>query len=455
MNKSKQPLLTAAIALATAFTISCSDSGGGDPGGSSSGSNSGGGSSSGAAGAIRKARISGVFQKGPFAEGTAATLNELDNDLNPTGRPYQTLITDNKGTFELRNVELVSPYAHLIANGFYRNEVTGNMSAAPITLQAIVDVTDKDNINVNILTHLEYYRVLDLADGGMSIKAAKKQAQGEILSVFGISGDFSDSEDMSIFGATESDAALLAVSLLLQSNLGEGDFSQRLMELSQAIKAGGAWSNAAAKLAMADWASLPFGGGADAAAIRSNILGWGLSSDVPAFEAYLYSYWVAHYGLGECGAGLKKPANASSLHKDVYFACKDGVWQQAGPQEVYCFENGVCSAFDDVRDGNSYFTIEIGDLTWMLHLKYKGVDGSLGSEEYYEIRDAWFTFYKADEKQNICPAGWRLPNLSESDASTSQILWLFSPGGGWLADRNYDSWGSDYTAIINCVKSNI
>jgi len=137
MTNPKFPLFMVAIVLATSLTISCSSGGGG-------GSNGGN--------PIKKDKISGVFQKGPFVQGTLATLNELDSDLNPTGRPYQTLITDDKGTFEIRNVELVSPYAHLIANGFYRNEVTGNESNAPITLQAVVDLREKDQVNVNILT---------------------------------------------------------------------------------------------------------------------------------------------------------------------------------------------------------------------------------------------------------------------------------------------------------------
>jgi hypothetical protein len=260
MTKFKQSLLTAALALAISITLSCSDGGGGN-----SGSNP-----------IKKEKITGTFQKGPFVEGIQATLNELDSELNPTGKPYQTLITDNKGTFELRNVELVSPYAHLIANGFYFNEVTGNKSSAPITLQAIVDVTDKDNINVNVLTHLEYYRVLDLVDGGMSVKAAKKQAQKEIFAVLGIDSDsFKDSEDMTIFGTSESDAALLAVSILLLGDLREADFTQRLMNFSQAIRNEGTWNNEEAKTAMADWASdkMIYKSGLEWATIHTN-RGW-------------------------------------------------------------------------------------------------------------------------------------------------------------------------------------
>ncbi|MCL2207357.1 MAG: hypothetical protein FWB90_04585 [Fibromonadales bacterium] len=169
----------------------------------------------------KKARITGVSQKGPFLEGSTATLYELNDKFEQTGRNFRDIIADNRGSFEIRNIELISPFAMLETSGFYRNEVTGKISVAPITLFAIADLREKDQVNVNILTHLEYYRVLNLVENeGKSIKDAKKQAQKEIFAVFGIDSDsFKDSEDMSIFGTSESDAALLAISILLQSDL--------------------------------------------------------------------------------------------------------------------------------------------------------------------------------------------------------------------------------------------
>jgi hypothetical protein len=402
MKTTSHFLLATALLAALAFTFSCS--GGddnGDPQGnaqesSSSGDvqasnpsssssqpnnpSSSGGIDSGAP--ITKAKIAGVFQKGPFVEGANATLNELNSDLSPTGRPYPTLITDNKGSFELNNVELVSPYAHLIATGYFQNEVTGKKSDGTITLQAIVDVTDKDNINVNVITHLEYYRVLNLVERGMTVKAAKKQAQKEIFAVFGIdSNNFKDSEDMTIFGTSESDAALLAVSVLLLGDLREADFTQRLMNFSQGIRNNGEWENEEEKTKMADWVSGDLGSmsitnvgkycyygpynpeNADVKGcwsmptqdncitgklvdyciddnvpihnlisnIKSNILGWGLFSEIPPFEKYLRNYWAENYGLGECKAEfndvMKQNVNPNSDRNSYDFICNGSYWE--------------------------------------------------------------------------------------------------------------------------------
>ena len=396
MNKTKLTSLAASLVLAMAFTFSCSsdgdDDGGGtqgsvssssDGGGLSSGvpgvssSSDGGGLSSGSGGGeatITKSKITGVSQKGPFVEGSTVTLYELNDKLDQTGRSFKSIISDNKGSFEIRGVELISPYAMLEANGYYRNEVTGEVSKSLISLFAIADVREKDNFNVNLLTHLEYYRVLNLVEGGKSVAEAKKQAQKEILAVFGIDGNFENSEDMSIFGKTDGDAALLAISILLQSNLGEGEFSQRLTNFAQSLKESGKWENEAAKTAIADWVAAGFSAGgvivgpssssvrrsSSSAAIRAlspddgeisfissirnNILAWGLSLEVPDFGKYITAYWTTAYGLGGCGS-----ANDGEVKKDnrnVYRICKTSNWAVASELEYDTYKLS-CSAANE------------------------------------------------------------------------------------------------------------
>jgi uncharacterized protein (TIGR02145 family) len=428
--KTNSILLAAGVSLALAFTLSCSDGDKGDNFQSDTPSSSSGGE------LVKKAKITGAFQKGAFVEGTTATLNELDNDLNPTGRPYHTLITDSKGTFELRNVELVSPYAHLIANGFFLNEVTGKKSDAPITLQAIVDVTDRDNVNVNVLTHLEYYRVIDLVDGGMTIKAAKKQAQKEIFAVFGIDSEgLNDSEDMTIFGMSESDAALLAVSILLLGDLSEADLTQRLMNFSQAIKNGGTWDNEEAKGAIAAWIA-----DANFTNIRNNILSWNLSSDVPAFEKYANEYWTKITGLGECNGKIYDLATKNCIDNKI--SCKG---------ESYNSQFKGC--FIDERDEQVYGYVLINNQVWLSeNLNYE-TDGSKchGEDNELFVRDSqgssgslvtlspaevqancnmygrlynWNTLMNGSASSSanpsgvrgICPKGWHIPSDAEWEA---------------------------------------
>jgi len=388
MTQFKQTLLTAAIVLATAFTLSCSGDGGGgsDP--------------------IKKAKITGVSQKGPFVEGSKAVLYELNDGFAQTGRSFTDIIADNKGTFEIKNIEIASPYAKLEANGYYRNENTGGISKSPISLLAIADVREKDQINVNILTHLEYYRVLNLAEHGKTVKDAKKQAQKEIFAVFGIDSDsFKDSEDMSIFGNTESDAALLAISVLLQGDLSEGEFSQRLTNLSKAIETGGAWSDEAAKKAMAEWVTIaPQAAGTT---IKNHILGWGLSPNVPDFEKFVRDYWVAYY----------------------------------------CSENN-CLA--DPRDGTTYRLATVDNVIIMQDgFAYRGEDGGLGIADdrnfiCFSGVPCTSIEYTWAEAQNICPAGWQLPSKANLESLLDckfQNLCYYNGGVGYSAwDNTGHAW---------------
>jgi hypothetical protein len=303
-------------------------------------------------------------------------LYELNEEFAQTGRSFRDIIADDYGKFEIKNVELVSPYAMLEADGFYRNEVTGQTSTAPIKLYAIADIREKDNVNVNLLTHLEYYRVLNLVENGKTVAEAKKQAQKEILAVFGINGDgFENSEDMSIFGTTEGDAALLAISILLQGDLSEGDFSQRLTDFAQSIKEGGTWENEAVKNAIAYWASgryayinldcqsrnnnycgsyqycniYRYRSGSDLDDIRSNVLKWGLSSEIPNFEKYISDYLAVFHGLYVCDAESQGNVEIS---KDgiSYFICKNGIWQWPSTREIDVPALGDCSAENEFEE---------------------------------------------------------------------------------------------------------
>ncbi len=74
--------------------------------------------------------IAGYVQKGPFINGTAITISELDQKLVATGKNFTTQIIDNKGAFSLKDVKLQSDFVQLIAEGFYFDEVRGEKSAA-------------------------------------------------------------------------------------------------------------------------------------------------------------------------------------------------------------------------------------------------------------------------------------------------------------------------------------
>lgn len=314
--------------------------------------------------AITDKTISGVSQKGPFVNGSSVTVQELDGEtLAQTGNSYEGKIKNDMGEFSVKVTKLASQYALLKANGFYRNEVTGEKSKSQVTLYALTDISNRDEVNVNLLTHLEYERSLYLAaDDSVTVAAAKKQAEKEVLATFGITGDFANSEDLNIFGTDDGAAALLAVSVLMQGNLSEADFSERLADYAADIETDGKWGDTKTATKIADWASSKSLGG-ELENIRNNIAKWDISTDVPAFEKYVYNFWWQNYGLGTCdkkrNGEVLQNTNKQSYNRDIYYICKNDLWVPAND-----LEKDSVSFWSSAAD----LTIKIGSVTGKVYM---------------------------------------------------------------------------------------
>jgi hypothetical protein len=283
--------------------------------------------------AIENKTVSGVSQKGPFVNGSSVKLYEMDGEtLAPTGKSFPGKIASDDGRFTVPSIFLASQYALLEANGYFRNEITGGKSNGTITLNALTDLSDREKVNINLLTHLEYERALYLVGTGVAVADAKKQAESEILKAFGIEGNFENSEDLDIFNSGDGNAALLAFSVLMLRDLSEADLTELLTKFATDIEQDGTWDDEAAKTVIADWASTKsLEGGL--AAIRNNIASWGLSTEVPAFEKYVDNFWWQNYGLGTCSKKRQGEVmannNALSVKNGVHFTCDNNAWRVA------------------------------------------------------------------------------------------------------------------------------
>lgn len=185
-------------------------------------------------------KVSGYVQKGPYLNGTSVTIYELNEDLLATGKNFPSQILDNKGTFEIKNIDLSSKYVLLKADGFYFNEVANASSTAQLTLLALSDLTNKTSLNLNVLSTLEKDRVEYLITNGKSFAEAKEQAQSEILNIFEISKTgMTESEELDITKPGDDNAILLAVSVILQGYLSVADLSELLANISTDIREDG------------------------------------------------------------------------------------------------------------------------------------------------------------------------------------------------------------------------
>lgn len=179
--------------------------------------------------------VGGKVEKGPFVRGTAIQMQPLDADLDETGESFTSTITDNEGTFTFGSKLLKSPYVKLSASGYYFNEVTGELSKGTLALNAVANLQNAADVNLNILSHLKYQRVMDLvAKDGKSFKEANNQAQEEVLKTFGLEKYAkTDVNHFSITSGTDEAAALIAVSSLILYNRSEAQITEYLSQLSE------------------------------------------------------------------------------------------------------------------------------------------------------------------------------------------------------------------------------
>ena len=278
MKKLQLLFLTTILALAFSLLLSCSEK---DENSSSSGS----GTSSNT--------VSGYVQKGPFIQGTVITVWELDSSLVQTGRTFIGTIDDNTGTFNARG-NVVSPYVELSAVGYYFNEVSGSLSTAPLTLQALSELNDNSSVNVNLMTHLEKKRVEYLIDAGSTFTTAKSQAQTEIMKIFNIENvSLGSSETLDISKSGAGNAVLLAISALLQSDKTEAELTELLSTINTDIRNDGTLDSTTTKATLVTAMEYLKTRHIANTSIRTNIesrySNLGVSATIPAFESYAYN----------------------------------------------------------------------------------------------------------------------------------------------------------------------
>lgn len=177
-------------------------------------------------------KISGKVEKGPFVSGSTITIQPLNEKMEVLGEYYNSTIQDNIGNFNLGSKQFQTPYAELTANGYFFNEITGDLSTGTLSLRALVDLSDETTVNVNILTHLKYQRIKNLVASGKSFEEANGQAQKELFTAFGLQKYAeTDASRFSITAGTDESAVLIAISSLLLVDRSEAELTEYLAKL--------------------------------------------------------------------------------------------------------------------------------------------------------------------------------------------------------------------------------
>ncbi len=383
---------------------------------------------------IKNREIAGVTQKGPFLTGSSLTVQELDGEtLAQTGKSFRTRVNSDQGDFVLGGVSLVSPYALLEVNGYYLNEVTWEKSDGMIALNALTDLSDRSHVNVNILTHLTVDRILTLIRrDGKTFAEAKKQAEREVLESFGFTGVIESSEELNLFEEGNG-LVLLAISVLMQGERAEAEFSELLAKATIAFADSGIWSGPE-KGEVADWAFLTekeyWDAGHSATRpliteIKKNVESWNVDPLKREYyadstlEVYIYDFWVKEYGLGECSeenlGEIRNNTDVYSKFYDMTFKCDGDYHKHWILMGVADLSNSDTFRIADLQEEKTYKMKRFGDTFWMTgNLQYRS--------------KPWKGEYESALK--ICPVGSRLPRYDEVE----NLLLQYGGAGKSVAD---------------------
>jgi uncharacterized protein (TIGR02145 family) len=448
----------AAFALASAFVVACSD-----------GDKTAGGTTE-DAGIIADLNVAGLTQKGPFAKGSAVTVQGIDcQTMELTDEKFTGSVKSDKGDFGVENVNLSATCALFEVRGYYFNELTGKKSSEKITLHALTDLKDRKNVNINLLTQLEYERVMNLVtEEKMSFAEAKTQAEKEVLAAFSVKakdGEFALSEDLNILEKGDDNAALLAVSVMMLADANESKLAERLDDFSTAISKNGSLDESA-KTEIANLAATAASSD-KLDTIRKNIESWNVGDTVAAFETFVKT--IANGDSVTLSSDSKKGASNSSVtsagsvtlsssssSKNVLSSdsreessSSSEFFDWNVPKQSYFNPNIKYDSIVDSRDGKVYKTVKIGNQVWMAeNLNYDDSvkTPSLKGNSWCYDKDpkkcnvagrlySWAAaidsvkFLNAGMKcgdyttcpflkkvQGICPDGWHLPDTTEWNA---------------------------------------
>ena len=380
--------------------------------------------------AIKDLDVAGLAQKGPFVKGSEVTVQGLDcKTMEFTEEKFTGKVKSNKGDFGVDDVNLSASCALFEVSGYYLNEFTGEKSSNKLTLHAISDLSDRKSVNINVLTELEYERVMNLVSKEkMSFADAKMQAEKEVLASLGIMDLFESFEGMSIYEKGDGNSTLLATSVLLQSDLNAEELTDRIDAIASSITKTGEWNDEKTKTKMADWASAAKDDG-KFETVRDNLEKWSGSDEIPAFEEVVEEFGGAQKIPEEWSWDVPKEARLNPKikydsmvdprDKKVYKVVKIEV-PDSNYSQVWMAEN--------LNYADSVKTPSLKGRNWCYNNDEKNCKVS---GRYYSWAAAIDSVALANDSkeplvcgygktcgldravQGICPDGWHLPSIYE------------------------------------------
>ena len=264
------------------------------------------------------------------------------------------------GSFRFKNITLKSPVVLIEA-------VAGDVS-----LKMIVDIRDSGYYAIDAMSHLAYYRIMNLVASGSSFAAAKTQAESEIMSAFA----FDESP------AVRQAALSEGVPYALLGKIGqEFGATGSAVGLSDSTKSALEESIEGLRVfAILEFPSIAFERLGDSSALYYQ--------ECLQKKSYYANLLAAVFGQGTCSA--EKEGTFADISGDFFeLECLSGSWDFVPRKRGGVVVNHAFGTMTDSRDGKTYKTVTIDmdgtSQTWMAeNLKYEAEGSECYKEETFK-----------------------------------------------------------------------
>lgn len=401
--------------------------------------------------------ISGVAE-GPFANGATVSLSGVDvASMTLTGTPLATTVSSDLGNYKVSG-NIGSAVASVEVNGSFLNFTQGEPAVATAGLKALSDLRERSELNVNILTRLEYDRVQYLVSTmGLSFTAAKNRAEKEVLAALGMPQDSVLFEDISFYDRTSAASKLLAASTVFLMDRTVADVEASIAAVAADIATDGSWDDMSMKAVLGDIAySLDVGYSTSVLSEKNQ------NVDIEYFKVWVDRFWAEQYGLGSCGANnqneIKANANTASTMAASLFVCQDSMWSVATERLLNHLQaEALFGACSDNNSGEmktnaegKYFVCKksfwsIASDEDLVNLKISETQGACSADKSGKITQYESSYY-------ICTSNmWVKTKNTPVDYSMGRAMNKLL-GRGINFGNSWDSQGSDDCGWNNCIK---
>ena len=264
------------------------------------------------------------------------------------------------GSFRFKNITLKSPVVLIEA-------VAGDVS-----LKVIVDIRDSGYYAIDAMSHLAYYRIMNLVASGSSFAAAKTQAKSEIMSAFAFD------ESPAVRQAALSEGVPYA---LLEKIGQEFGATGSVAGLSDSTKRALEESIEGQRVfAILEFPSIAFERLGDSSALYYQ--------ECLQKKFYYANLLAAVFGHGTCS--VEKEGTFADISGDFFeLECLSGSWDFVPRKRGGVVVNHTFGTMTDFRDGKVYktVTLDLGGTsqTWMAeNLKYEAEGSECYKEETFK-----------------------------------------------------------------------